>query len=486
VTTAAALPQGAEASTGRRGDPRAFDAGGELLLLQPEALERVWPPFCSPHDPERPGYARVDGVAVVQIDGPLDQRGGYYYWQGYEMVARRVCAALLDPQIGAVALRLDSPGGVVAGCFEACDLLLKAKAAAGKKIVAIVDECAASAAYALACVADEILLPPTGLVGSVGVIATYMNYHDALKNEGIRVAILTSGKLKADGSPLKPWDDAAMARKQAEVDYLAGLFFERVAKARRMKPDAVKALEAGCFRGAAAVEAGLADREMSPADAMAHAQELAAAQRASRSLFSARASAVSPQGTLMKSIALALGLAEEASEADILAATIKLKTSGDELLAATGKPTHAEALGAVRGLVATKEAYDLLVAQRAKEQEAARATAVADIFAMAISTGRRTPAQVEAAKKSIEAKVLVLDTDEKVAAYKAEIEASPAVLPGAHAGSAGAPPVPPNEGSLVTKPFEEMSRAEKHRLYNDNPAAYAAAKADCERRQKGR
>lgn len=461
--------------------PRAFHAGGDLLLLEPSALEKVWPPFCEPEDEDGEDgclYERDGSLAIVEISGPLDQRSEWWrWWDGYDAIAKRTCAALNDETIDVVALRLDSPGGVVAGCFEACDQILAAKAASGKKIVVIVDEMACSAGYAIGCVADEILLAASAVVGSVGVIATYMNVADALKENGVRVAVLSSGKFKADGSPYRPWSDEALARMKADIDYLAGLFFDRVAKSRRMTVDAVKALEAGCFRGQAAVAAGLADRVLPTAEAYAYARTLAAQKRPQKPTgftFSARARATSPKETIMKSIALAFGLAEDAGEAEILAATVKLKGLSEELCAATGKASLAEALGAVRGLVQTKAAYDKLLEQQAAQQLAAREAAVEAIWAEAVAAGKRTPAQVEAARASRKAGTLVLDTDEKVAAYKAEIEASPSALPSSPAPSGGA--------AVVGKPWEELTTAEKHRLMNDNPEAYRALKEDHKRR----
>ena len=50
--------------------------------------------------------------------GPLDQRGGFW-WDGYDSVSERVSAALADRDVQAVVLAIDSPGGVVAGCFDA-------------------------------------------------------------------------------------------------------------------------------------------------------------------------------------------------------------------------------------------------------------------------------------------------------------------------------------------------------------------------------
>lgn len=452
--------------------PRPFHAGGELLLLEPSALEKLWPPFCEPDDEDDRQPYEVDGsLAIIEISGPLDQRSDWWrWWDGYDAIAKRTCAALNNDAIDVVALRIDSPGGVVAGCFEACDQILAAKAASGKRVVAIVDEMACSASFALACVADEILAPPSAVVGSVGVVATYMNVADALKENGVRVAVLSSGKQKADGSPYRPWSDEALARMKADIDYLAGLFFDRVAGARRMTAQAVQALEAGCFRGQAAIDAGLVDRVLPTADAYIHARNLAVQKRSQRPAgftFSARVRAVSQEKqTRMKSIAITLGLPEEATEADVLAAIVKLKGIGDELCSTTGKGTSSEALGAVRGLVQTKAAYDLLLKAQAEQQHAAREAAVEAIWAEAVASGKRTPVQVEAARASRKAGTLVLDTDEKVAAYRAEIEASPSALPPT-VRQAG-------DGALIGKPWGDMRLSERAKLRRENPQAAAA------------
>lgn len=469
-------------------EPRRFDAGGELLLLQPEALERVWPPFCAPANPDYPGYsldAGDSGVAIVDIEGPLDQRG-CWYWQGYDTTARAACAAFLDPKVDVVVLRVESPGGEAAGCFQGCEVIDRAKVASGKKLIAIIDETAQSAAYALACVADEVLLPPSGVVGSVGAVVTYKNITGALKEAGIRVAVLASGKQKADGSPLKPWDEEAVARLQADVDYLAGLFFDHVAVHRRMTAEAVKALEAASYRGQAAVAAGLADRVMSTADALAHARTLAEQARAARasaarpvprSPFStARASA--EKAPTMKLIALKLGLPEDASEEAIAAALTSLlghKTTLDELCSVTGKPTSAEALGVVKGWHKTAEAYQGLLADRAQEQATARAAAIDGVFAKALEEGRLTPADVAAQRKLMDDGVLQLDTDLRIAAYRAEMENRPVKVPGKAIVRAS------GETTVVGKRWEDMSTEERHRLYNDphgGRALYDASLAD--------
>lgn len=206
-------------------------------------------------------YGMVGTVAVVSIDGPLVQRGGWY-WDGHDAIAERVRAALAEPKATAVLLKINSPGGIAAGCFEAVRAVRAAAAAAGKPLVAFADEMACSAAFAFACAASRIYLPPSGEVGSVGVLSAVVSMKRALDAEGIDVQVIRSGAKKASGHPYDALSDAAVAREQADVDALAAQFYALVAESRGMAADAVAALEGDVRMGAAAVAAGLADGVM--------------------------------------------------------------------------------------------------------------------------------------------------------------------------------------------------------------------------------
>ncbi len=212
-----------------------FDA----LLAQPQSFE------------ER------DGVAIVSVSGPL-MRCENWLWDSYESISQRVTAAL-ESSCSAVMLKLDSPGGEAAGCFElAREIRTKAKAA-NKPVVAYVDGQAASAAYAIACGASRIFVPATGTVGSIGCITMIVDQTGLDRAMGLAFSVITSGARKADGNPhLTPSEDAIRA-SQKTVDQMAGLFFAVVSEARGLTVPAVAALEAAQFMGSAAVDAKLAD-----------------------------------------------------------------------------------------------------------------------------------------------------------------------------------------------------------------------------------
>lgn len=205
------------------------------------------------------GYELRGGVAVLDIEGPIAQRG-WYCIDGYDTIAANLDRALGDARVRTVLLRINSPGGAAAGAFEWTREMRTRIEASGKRVVAYADEMAYSGGYAVACIADEIVVPETGGVGSVGVIASLRSWAKANELEGIDVRVVASGAEKADGCPELPMDEGAVARAQKDVDLIAAVFHRWVAERRRMTPEAVRALEAGTRMGAEAVTAGLADR----------------------------------------------------------------------------------------------------------------------------------------------------------------------------------------------------------------------------------
>ena len=246
--------------------------GQEPLALLPSAIHQRFDAFVGVSSEEDWGTLTAEGVGIIDISGPLDQRGGWW-WDGYESIAQRVNMALADRKVQSILLDISSPGGVVAGCFEACRAIREAAVAAGKPIVAFAGEMAASAAYSIACCAETIVVPETGLVGSVGVVTARWDVTKALDEQGVRVEVITSGARKADGNMAVPITDAELTKLQGVVDLLAGVFARWVAERRGMTVDAVMALEADVFFGQQGIVAGLADQVGTKAEAIAAKQE---------------------------------------------------------------------------------------------------------------------------------------------------------------------------------------------------------------------
>jgi signal peptide peptidase SppA len=213
----------------------------------------------------------VDGIAVIEIAGTLVHRGA---WIGqssgltsYEGIAAQLQAALADPAVLGIALDIDSFGGEVAGAFDLADRIRAARAK--KPVQAFVAEHALSAGYVLASQADRIILPRTGAVGSIGVVALHTDMSGALDQKGIAVTLIHAGIHKIDANPYQPLPDAVHDQMQRELEVVRFLFAETVAAGRgnRLSHATALATEAAVFRGADAVAAGLADELADPVTA---------------------------------------------------------------------------------------------------------------------------------------------------------------------------------------------------------------------------
>lgn len=216
-------------------------------------------------------FALIDGIAVIEIGGTLVHRGA---WIGqssgltsYEGIAAQLQEALADPAVHGIALDIDSFGGEVAGAFDLADRIRAARVQ--KPVHAFVAEHALSAGYVLASQADRIILPRTGAVGSIGVVALHTDMSGALDQKGIAVTLIHAGEHKIDANPYQALPQATQDRMQRELEVVRFLFAETVAAGRgdRLTQAAALATEAAVFRGADAIAAGLADEIADPVTA---------------------------------------------------------------------------------------------------------------------------------------------------------------------------------------------------------------------------
>lgn len=226
-------------------------SGQHLLAMQPQAFSFF---FFGGYEEN---VITSDGIAIVSISGPLEHHSSWF--DSYDAITARIEEAMADDSVRAVVMCVDSPGGDASGVEEAHRKIVALKKEHAKPLCAYSNESCYSAAYWLACAADELWLPPTGGAGSVGVIAAAIDCTAANEKAGVKVELITTGARKADGHPDRPLTDDVIDVLQSRVDHLGKVFFASVGEARSMKPAAVQALQAGVFLGQDAVDAGLAD-----------------------------------------------------------------------------------------------------------------------------------------------------------------------------------------------------------------------------------
>jgi capsid assembly protease len=145
--------------------------------------------------------------------------------------------AVNDPNVSAIVLDVDSPGGTVEGVDE---LASEIRAAKGKKpTIAVSNKLCASAAYYIASACDEIVASPSSTTGSIGVYSAHEDASKYLENLGVKVSIIKFGENKAEGNPYEPLTDASRAHMQDMVDMFGQMFEKAVAKGRKISQKAV-------------------------------------------------------------------------------------------------------------------------------------------------------------------------------------------------------------------------------------------------------
>ena len=127
-------------------------------------------------------------VAVIPIHGTLVRRtSGIEAESGlasYTGIAAQLDAALASPEIAAILLDIDSPGGESGGVFDLADRIRAASEV--KPVWAVANDMAFSAAYALASAATRVFVARTGGVGSIGVIAMHVDQSVKDAQDGVR------------------------------------------------------------------------------------------------------------------------------------------------------------------------------------------------------------------------------------------------------------------------------------------------------------
>jgi signal peptide peptidase SppA len=210
------------------------------------------------------GYAIIDGVAVIDITGGLTYRAYNWWTTSYSDIRNSFRAAMADDRAISVLLLVDSPGGEVAGLFDLVDEVYTSRGT--KPIIAIADDMALSAAYAIASAADEVYLTQTAQVGSIGVIAIHTDQSGFDANIGIKYTSIYAGEQKNDFNPHEPLNADGKEVLQAQVDKIYDMFTAIVARNRSLTQAAVIATQAGFYMGSAAIAAGLADGIVSAND----------------------------------------------------------------------------------------------------------------------------------------------------------------------------------------------------------------------------
>lgn len=208
-------------------------------------------------------------IAVVPIEGEiLDSR------DTIEALHRYAQSTL----VRAIIVRIDSPGGAIAPSQEIYEAIRKIRAESGKPIVASLDSVAASGGYYIAVACDRIVANPGSITGSIGVIMQWVEMKDLLAWAKLNPETITSGAMKAAGSPYERLTDAEREYLQGIVTQLHGQFVRAVAESRKGKVTAeevARLADGRVFTGEQALGLKLVDELGNFDDAVTAAAKLA-------------------------------------------------------------------------------------------------------------------------------------------------------------------------------------------------------------------
>jgi len=194
-----------------------------------------------------------DDIATVNVQGPIFPKSNlmteFSGATSLELSMKDFAAAEADDDISEIILYFDSPGGVVTGIAEAGEVIKNAS----KPVTAYVTGAAASAAYWLASQADKIVMSPTAVAGSIGVVTS--RYKD---DDSDMIEFVSSQSPK---KRVNPQSEEGATEIVAELDSIAEVFVATVAEGRGVDEKTVLKDfgQGGVKVGQYAVDAGMAD-----------------------------------------------------------------------------------------------------------------------------------------------------------------------------------------------------------------------------------
>lgn len=252
------------------------------FLLAVVALSLVALMTLSSLDSKKQSKARTGGgdqVAVIHVEGVI--MGGRSSSNllgdqgGTESTMKNLREAAANPNVKAIVMRINSPGGSAPAAQELGEEIKKVRAQ-GKIVVTSMGDMAASGGYWLAAVTDKIYANPATLTGSIGVYIPYSNWQELYQKIGIKQEKIKSGPHKDMLSPEKPLSPEERAIAQSMVDDLYEQFVEVVAEGRKLDKAQVRKLADGrIYTGNQAKTAGLVDEFGGLYDAIEGAAQLA-------------------------------------------------------------------------------------------------------------------------------------------------------------------------------------------------------------------
>jgi protease-4 len=181
-------------------------------------------------------YSFGDKIGVVDLDGViLDPT----------QVVEDLRKFAEDDSIKAIVIHVNSPGGGVAASEEIYREVKRIHDKKKKPIVSAIQTVGASGAYYVSSATNKIYADNGSVVGSIGVIAEWVNYGDLMRWAKLKPEVLKVGQFKDTGDPTRELTPAERQYMQGLIDNMYGQFVQAVADGRSAKVADIKQIADG-------------------------------------------------------------------------------------------------------------------------------------------------------------------------------------------------------------------------------------------------
>jgi len=185
---------------------------------------------------QQAGFGFGDKIGVVDLEGVILDPG--------EMV-EQLRKFADDDSIKAIVIHVNSPGGGVAASEEIYREVKRIRDEKHKRIVSSIETVGASGAYYVSSATNRIYANGGSVVGSIGVIAEWVNYGELMRWAKLKPEMLKVGQFKDTGDPTRELTPQERQYMQGLIDNMYGQFVQAVADGRHTKVEEVKSIADG-------------------------------------------------------------------------------------------------------------------------------------------------------------------------------------------------------------------------------------------------
>lgn len=216
-------------------------------------------------------------VGMLMVDGSLTYKPVMTVCgeagTSYQSLVSQV-EEMAEAGIKTIVMEVSSGGGEASHCFQAAADIRAICDENGIQLIGYADTMAASAAYGLICICDEVIANPSASLGSIGCVVALMDTSKAYEQAGLKRIFITSGESKVPFAEDGSFKQEFLDEIQADVDRLNAEFAAHVSQHTGIPVADIIGLEAKVFDAEKAVEIGLANKIMTNKQFAAYVAEI--------------------------------------------------------------------------------------------------------------------------------------------------------------------------------------------------------------------